>query len=223
MLFNMNRCLESEEVMIRQHRCNADEIGDLLETVNFGEHTLILYSDVSAFTKVYSSYCQNHLLNDNDENILILTYFETPDKVRANLGKAGIDVRKYERDSQLTIMDGLKVYSNPNKTAFLLFNRAMNFANMKNKNGLTGFGDLSAFFHYEYPNRAIVAYEKLNPPIFEETMARFKPLCALHIGNYVRLGVSQQDALIGQHSHLFWVSSGSDLAGFGKPFSDTIA
>lgn len=208
--------------MIRKHYCNSDEIGDLLETVHFGEHTLMLYSDVSVFTKIYSSYCQNHLLHDDDETIIILTYYETPDKVRINLGKAGIDARKYERDSQLTIMDGLKVYNNANKMAFSLFNRAMNFANMKNKNGLTGFGDLSAFFHYENPD-AVLAYEKLNPPIFEETVAGFKPFCALHVGNFARLGVSQQDALVNQHSHLFWVSSGSDLAGFREPFSDTVA
>lgn len=209
--------------MVRKHYCNANEIGDLLEAVRFGEHTLVLYSDVSAFTKIYSSYCQNHLLHANDETVLILTYYETPNKVRANLGKAGIDARKYERDSQLTIMDGLKVYSNANKMAFSLFNRAMNFANMKNKKGLTGFGDLSAFFHYEHPNRAVLAYENLNPPIFEETVAGFKPFCALHVSNFARLGVSEQDALVNQHSHLFQVSSNPDLAGLEEPFSDTIA
>jgi hypothetical protein len=209
--------------MIRKHYFDADETGDHLDQVLFGEHTLILYSDVPAFAKIYSSYCKNCLLNNGDENILILTYYETPNRVRENLDKAGIDARKYERDCQLIIMDGLKVYGNANKVAFSLFNRAMNFANMQNKKGLTGFGDLSTFFHYEHPHRALLAYERLNPPIFEETIAGFKPFCALHVGNFALLNASQKDALVRQHSRLFLASYGSDsAAGFGEHFPDTI-
>ena len=50
---------------------------------------------------------------ENDVAILFLPYYDTTDKVRQELMTKGLDVRKYERNHSLILIDFAKVDENP--------------------------------------------------------------------------------------------------------------
>ena len=55
-----------------------------------GEHNILVYSEAIAFGKIYSEYCKKRLA-DNDI-VILLTFYETAEKVKLRLHNAGIDV-----------------------------------------------------------------------------------------------------------------------------------
>ena len=115
---------------------------------------------------------------------MILTYYETRDNVRLVLsGEVGTynsnkfgytrtDVRKYERDASLIIMDSLKGYfppgkwSSSNKTKdgnldFIFYlSVLLKQAERQGKNGVTVLSDLCSFHHLEYGTQKLIAYEQ---------------------------------------------------------------
>jgi hypothetical protein len=80
-----------------------------------GTHALMIYPDLMTLRRIYVQYAKK-LLEDSNEIVLILPYYETTDIVRLalyggintngdnNFEYSEIDVRKYERDGSLIIM-----------------------------------------------------------------------------------------------------------------------
>jgi MEDS: MEthanogen/methylotroph, DcmR Sensory domain len=97
-----------------QHR-NSDEISNQiilrLLKLALGYHYLILYPNIETVRKIYGEYVRAVI--ENNGAILFLPYYDTTDKVRQELIIKGIDVRKYERDNLLTLIDFAKIIDNP--------------------------------------------------------------------------------------------------------------
>jgi hypothetical protein len=90
-----------------------------------GSHCLMVFPNLMTLRGVYSHYTKMQL-EDSNEIVLILPYYETTDMVRLTLsgetiysengggnnpyGYSGIDVDKYEKEGSLIIMDSLKGY-----------------------------------------------------------------------------------------------------------------
>jgi hypothetical protein len=53
------------------------------------------------------------MIEENNVAILFLPYYDTTDKVRQELMTKGLDVRKYERNNSLILIDFTKVDENP--------------------------------------------------------------------------------------------------------------
>jgi hypothetical protein len=100
----------------------VNEALDALKGSQSGSHSLMVYPDLASLRAIYSSYTKIQL-EDNNEIVLILPYYETTDMVRfvlsgadpnsdnvnPNLGQfSGIDVEKYEKEGSLIIRDSLK-------------------------------------------------------------------------------------------------------------------
>jgi hypothetical protein len=71
-----------------------------------GEHNILVYSDAESFGKIYAECCKRRLA-DND-TLILLTFYETPEKVKLRLGNTGIDVNKYLKEGSLIIADAAK-------------------------------------------------------------------------------------------------------------------
>jgi hypothetical protein len=56
----------------------------------------LIYPNLSALRKVYSQYAKKRLEEAN-EILLIIPYYETTDSVRAVLRNVGVNVSKYEK------------------------------------------------------------------------------------------------------------------------------
>jgi len=84
-----------------------------LQKLPIGYHSVILYPNIETIRKVYAEYI--HRLIDEDSNvaILFLPYYDTTDSVRQELLTKGLDVRKFERNNSLILIDFAKVVDNP--------------------------------------------------------------------------------------------------------------
>ena len=86
-----------------------------------GSHCLMVFPDLMTLRGVYSHYTKMQL-EDSNEIVLILPYYETTEMVRLILsgetiysknnpfGYSGTDVDKHEKEGSLLIMDSLKGY-----------------------------------------------------------------------------------------------------------------
>lgn len=80
--------------------------------LKLGTHYLIIYPNIETVRKIYAQYIRV-LLEENRVAILFFPYYDTTDKVRQELILNDIDVKKYERDNSLTLVDFAKVIDNP--------------------------------------------------------------------------------------------------------------
>lgn len=92
------------------HNLGVDTMNQL-ESIENGEHNMIIYRNVKAFEEVYSCYTEMHLARGmEDEIMLIVTYYQTFGAVRATLTEKGIDVGKHEDNGSLVIADSVQGY-----------------------------------------------------------------------------------------------------------------
>lgn len=77
-----------------------------------GDHCLILYPNIETIRKIYAEYI-HLMIEENNVAILFLPYYDTTDKVRQELMTKGLDVRKYEQNNSLILIDFRKVDENP--------------------------------------------------------------------------------------------------------------
>src|SRR5919197_6634589 len=89
---------------------------DILEHINqaeYGAHYLLLHPGLKVLREIYSSYVKTQLLHKN-EIVFILPHYETADNVRKALSEGfgaepnRIDIRKYENEGSLIILDSIK-------------------------------------------------------------------------------------------------------------------
>jgi hypothetical protein len=100
----------------------VNEALDALKESQTGTHCLMIYPDLPSLRAIYSKYTRIQL-EDSNEIVLILPYYDTPDMVRRVLSGmnpngdnarsnlrlfSGINVEKYERDGSLIIRDSVK-------------------------------------------------------------------------------------------------------------------
>jgi hypothetical protein len=88
-----------------------DEVLITLLEVPIGHHYLVLYSDLEAMRRVYSSYVKGQIESQPESIIVLLPYYDTTDKVREILESKDIKVRELERQGSLVIIDIMKVVS----------------------------------------------------------------------------------------------------------------
>lgn len=77
-----------------------------------GSHYLILYPNIEKIRKIYGQYLRA-MIERSNAAILFLPYYDTTDKVRQQLLRKGLDVRKYEQDNSLALIDFGKIIDNP--------------------------------------------------------------------------------------------------------------
>jgi hypothetical protein len=109
-----------------------NEILEHLNQAEYGTHSILVYPDIETLREAYSRYAKSQL-EDNNEIVLILPYYETADKVRKTLsgglvslseegngkdadandtnnGNSITDIEKHEKEGSLIIMDSVKGY-----------------------------------------------------------------------------------------------------------------
>ena len=169
-----------------------------------GSHNLIVYSDIRVLRKIYPVYVKSLL--DNNEIVLILTYYDHPSMIRqilqngTNKKSDSIDLKRYVHDCSLVIVDSLMSYFNQNhgyeinndgKLNFLsLIRILLNHGIKNNKNGITIFSDMGSFFHFgsdpyksnDDINHKIFEYEKSIPTMYKEL--ELKKFCLYHQKDY---------------------------------------
>ena len=128
---------------------------------------------------------------------MISSTYETPDKVKSNLERAGVDVRQHILDGTLMIVDSLRSYHLPEVNGLLKLLMSLNERiSREGKKGILCFGDVGIFFLLEKIEE-LISYEFLIPRQLQLTSRSF---CCYHKAHFDVLTKKQKEKL--QQCHL---------------------
>jgi hypothetical protein len=160
---------------------SRNEILEHLTNAEYGTHSILVYPNIETLREAYSRYAKKQL-EDNNEIVLILPYYETANKVRKTLsggfvslleegngkdadandtnGNVIIGVGKYEKEGSLIIMDSVKGYfgsdnnyDDNNNDLMGLVKQLVKKAESLGKNGVSVIADLGSFYHYHHNSK----------------------------------------------------------------------
>jgi hypothetical protein len=160
-------------------RGHALEVSEELKKSAFGAHFLVIYPDLSTLREMYSHYVKSALSNEGNEIVLVLPFLETVDNVRRILSEnsANIDVRKYEKEQSLLIMDSLKSYFGLQNGIIPFVIRTIEYANTSGNSGLLVLADMGSFFYYDKKDD-LIQYEIALPLKYKNM--NLKGFCIYH-------------------------------------------
>jgi hypothetical protein len=152
---------------------------------------------LDSLREIYSQYCRNAL--ENNELVLLLTYYETADRVRKTLKEIGIEVDRHEKEKNLMIIEDItKIYFGSGHD-FLFFLDILNKQKEKwGKNGISVIADMGIFFHFQNDTSkdALIKFESSLPVNFDSNLKRF---CNYHKRDFDRLEEQEKQDLLEHH------------------------
>jgi MEDS: MEthanogen/methylotroph, DcmR Sensory domain len=176
----------------------SSEIVEQLTTITSGDHIMLIYPDMYSFKEIYSRYCKTAL--ENNEIVLLLTYYETIDNVRQTLKEIGLDTEKYEKERALMIVQDITSTYFGSADDFIFFIKIFDKQQGKRgKNGISVFADMGVFFHHQQQNdkkNTVVEFERSLGSKFDIRLKRF---CSYHKKDFDRFEESEKRELLEAH------------------------
>jgi hypothetical protein len=184
---------------------NSNDVLKQLRQAEFGAHYIIVYYDMMTLRQIYSGYIKAQL-EDNNEIVLILPYYETTEMVRSILSGENdnsiegniIDVRKYEKEGSLMIIDSVKAYFNSDTDLMSLVEKLAKQAQNSGKSGVSVIAELASFY---FPNGIdkLIEYEMSLPTSYDDNI-NLKGFCFYHQEDFdKRLSKEQKQKLVEHH------------------------
>ncbi len=175
----------------------ASEIVEKLATIRYGDHIVLIYPNLYSFRDIYSKYCKTAL--ENNELVLLLTYYETIDCIRQTLKEFGIDTEKYEKERSLMIVQDLTRTYFGSANDFLFFIKILDkHQERRGKNGISVFADMGVFFHNSQNDKKdlIIEFERSLGSKFDTKLKRF---CNYHKKDFDRFEEHEKGNLLEAH------------------------
>jgi hypothetical protein len=192
---------------------NSNDVLKQLRQAEFRAHYIIVYHDMMTLRQIYSSYIKAQL-EDNNEIVLILPYYETTEVVRRilsgennnGIGGSIIDVRKYEKEGSLVIIDSVKAYFGSDTDLMSFVEKLAKEAQSSGKNGISVIADLASFYFHNGIDK-LIDYEMSLPTKYDDQM-KLKGFCFYHQEDFdKRLSKEQKQKLLEHHGkHLIVVN-----------------
>jgi DcmR-like sensory protein len=157
---------------------------------------MIIYEDLYKLREIYARFSKK-ALEQNNEIMLIVTAYETPDTVRNMLSEYEINVQKYESNGSLVIIDSVKGYQRADFYGVLRLIQLLAIRAQKDsKSGIFSIADMGSFFLLG-SEKELVTYELSIPKSVD---IKLKAFCCYHKNEfYLRLSKDQQRQLIYHH------------------------
>ena len=183
---------------------NSNEVLKQLRQAEYGAHYIIVYHDMMTLRQIYAGYIKTQL-EDNNELVLILPYYETTETVRSILsenhssnGGSVFDVSKYEKEGSLMIIDSAEAYF-ASDTDFLSFiEKLTKQAQSSGKKGISVIADLASFSYFNRIDK-LIEYEMSLPTKFDDNM-KLKGFCFYHQEDFGRrLSEEEKQKLLEHH------------------------
>jgi MEDS: MEthanogen/methylotroph, DcmR Sensory domain len=171
------------------------EITHKLDEIDYGEHIILIYPNLDSLREIYSHYCRTAF--ENNELVLLLTYYETADSVRHTLTEVGVEVKRYEKERALMIIEDItKTYFGSGQD-FLFFLNILNKQQEKHgKNGISVIADMGIFYHFQNNKDSLVRFERSLPSRFD---TKLKRICNYHKRDFDRLEEQEKQDLLENH------------------------
>jgi hypothetical protein len=186
---------------------NSYDVLKQLRQAEFGAHYIIVYPDMMTLRQIYSRYIKAQIEDDN-EIVLMLPYYETTEMVRSILsgennknsnGDNIIDVRKYEKEGSLIIIDSVKAYFGSDIDLMSFVEKLAKEAQSSGKSGVSVIADLASFYYYNQVDK-LIDHEMSLPTKYDDQM-KLKGFCLYHQEDFdKRLSKEQKQKLLEHHS-----------------------
>jgi MEDS: MEthanogen/methylotroph, DcmR Sensory domain len=183
---------------------NSNDVLKQLRQAEYGAHYIIVYYDMMTLRQIYLRYIKTQL-EDNNELVLILPYYETTEIVRSvlsgenNSGNGGsmIDVRKYEKEGSLMIIDATEAYFSSDTDLMSFVEKLAKQAQTSGKKGISVIADLASFYHFNRIDK-LIEYEMSLPTKYDDKM-KLKGFCFYHQEDFDRRLTEQQKQMLLEH------------------------
>ena len=184
----------------------SNAVFEEIKLAEYGVHYLVVYPDTNTLRDIYSYYAKIQL-EYNNEIVLILPYYETNEMVRSILsgennknnsnGDNIIDVRKYEEEGSLIIIDSVKAYFGSDIELMSYLAILAKQAQSSGKSGVSVIADLASFYYYDHSDK-LIEYEMSLPSKYDDNM-KLKGFCFYHQKDFERLSKQQKQKLLEHH------------------------
>jgi hypothetical protein len=188
---------------MQQTKGTMDAIVEEIRLAEYGVHYLVIYPDMITLRRIYSYYAKMQL-EDNNEIVLILPYYETTEMVRNVLSGedkynqgSTIDVRKYEKEGSLMIIDSVKAYFRSDTDLMSFIGSLSKQAQNSGKSGVSVIADLASFYFHNGIDK-LIEYEMSLPIKYDNNM-KLKGYCLYHQEDFDRRLTKQQKQKLLEH------------------------
>ena len=165
-----------------------------IDKIEYREHVVLIYPNLYALREIYSHYCNIAL--KNNELVLILTYYQTAECIRLTLKELDIDVEKYEKESDLIIIqDSIETHSGYIEDFLSLLKTLDKQQEKRGKKGLSVIADMVFSFIFNIIKDVLIDFES-SLPKFDMNVKR---ICTYHAGDFERFEQYEKDNLIKSH------------------------
>ena len=180
-----------------------EAILEKLKRIREGSHYIVVYQDLLTLRKIYSQYTKRQI--EKKDIVLLLPHYETTAMVRYVLSQmAKIDVRKYEKQDSLLIIDSGKAYFGSSIDVVSFVKSLVNYADQIGKNGVSVLADMGPFFHYNKLDD-LIEYETSLPP---RSDIKAKGLCLYNKDDFNwRLTRIQRKKLLEHHGRELMITT----------------
>src|SRR3712207_5316846 len=111
---------------------------------NFSDHDMLIYPDLTTYRKIYSESTKQAL--DNNEIVLLVTTYDSFDRIKDSLTQAGISVNNAIKEGNLVILDAVKAYQIDIHGALKFATTLAKRAESDGKSGLFALTEMGSFF-----------------------------------------------------------------------------
>jgi len=144
-----------------------------LRQADFGSHYIVIYPNLAILREIYSNYALTQI-EENNEIVVLIPYYETTDSVRSVLQKSmnsssnstntsnAKKIRKYEKQNRLVIIDSVKAYFTLKMGLESFIQNLVEHAKSTGRNGVSVITDAGSYSLFEI-RESLVEYE-LNLP-----------------------------------------------------------
>lgn len=192
---------------------SVDHILQEIMQVDYGEHNLLIYSDLIALNEIYSRYFKSSL-ESNKEIILFLSTYQNIEYVRSILRDVDIEVARYEGDGSLVIVDSVKGYFGSETDVLCLVKILSKRAQNQGTSGCSVIADMGSFYVCGKV-KELLEYEASMPLKFDRnhvggSLIKCKAFCMYHQKDFDRLAEDEKQSLFQQHYRNLIVSGLED-------------
>ena len=183
---------------------NSNEVLKQLRQAEYGAHYIIVYHDLMTLRQIYAGYIKTQL-EDNNELVLILPYYETTETVRSILSEnhssntgSVFDISKYEKEGSLMIIDSTEAYFASDTDLMSFIEKLTKQAQSSGKHGISVIADLASFSYFNRIDK-LIEYEMSLPTKYDDNM-KLKGFCFYHQEDFDRrLSEEEKQKLLEHH------------------------
>ena len=188
---------------------------EVLRQADYGSHYLIIYPSLTVLRQIYSRFIKTQL-EENNELIFVIPYYETTDKVRYILNEKtnynnnnssssmiNVDVRKYQKEGSLVIIDSVRAYFKSNIALESFIQKLVKQAESLGKSAVSVIADPGSFSLFGIMDK-LIEYELSLPSKYDIALKRF---CICNQKDFDRFTEEQKQMLLRHHGNTLFVTS----------------